>query len=95
MGLKTEPREASFPWLRHCYGSWLQLHVQLQTWSTSNFHPLAGLRLELALEPAVEPCQRGPTWYLTAHCFALRHLTLDRPYVLEMCEAFDQGVLDS
>ena len=60
MGLKTEPREASFPWLRRCYGSRLQLHVQLQTWSTSNFHPLAVLRLELVLEPTVEPCQRGP-----------------------------------
>ena len=60
VGLKTEPREASFPWLRRCYGSRLQLHVQLQTWSTSNFHPLAGLRLELALEPAVEPSERAP-----------------------------------
>ena len=55
-----EPREASFHWLRRSYGSRLQLRLQLHTWSTCIFNPLAGLRLELALEPAVEICQRGP-----------------------------------
>jgi hypothetical protein len=57
---EEEPDGATFSWLCLLCARRKGLHVQLLGWSHSIFTRFAGLRVELRLEPELEPCQTGP-----------------------------------